>query len=332
MATRTQLFREILREYDAVRTQKAAELRQRKAEAYQKLPRLAEIEQELALLGTKTARMVLQGKVDPKEVMQQLKKEQNALEEERLEILKDNHLATRLFEVEYDCPKCKDTGYVETEQCICLKRRLMDRLYDQSNVRDIIHVENFDNFDFSLYHTAPFKEEGLSPKANAEKLYRRALAFVEEFGNGANLLIYGGTGLGKTFLCNCIAKDLLAKGHTVLYLTAGQLFRKLEEQKFHRNDEEEEAKEWDQELLEAELLIIDDLGTEFSTIFTTSELFRIMNDRKLAKKAVVVSTNLGPTELMNLYSDRITSRFLGEFEQMKFFGEDIRIVKKFKNK
>ncbi|WP_352399520.1 ATP-binding protein [Anaerotignum sp.] len=330
MATRTKIFREILREYDGLRTQKAAELRERKAMLYDRLPRLEEIEREMALLGTKTARMVLQGTLDPQMVVEQLKTEQKVLEQERLAILATNQVSPKLLEIEYACPKCGDTGFIGTEQCICLKRRLMDKLYDQSNVRDIIKVENFDNFDFSLYNTAPSKEEGLSPKANAEKLYRRALAFVEEFGNGANLLIYGGTGLGKTFLCNCIAKDLLEKGHTVLYLTAGQLFRKLEEQKFHRDDDEEEAKEWDQELLEAELLIIDDLGTEFSTIFTASELFRIINDRKLAKKAVVISTNLGPTELMSLYSDRVTSRFFGEFEQMKFFGDDIRIVKKFK--
>ncbi len=332
MATRTQIFREILREYDSLRTKKAGELRERKAVLFERLPRLAEIEQEMALLGTKTARMVLQGEVEAKDIVEQLKMGQKVLEEERSQILAVHNLSPQILEVEYACPECKDTGYIGTEQCLCMKRRLMDKLYDQSNVRDMIKVENFDNFNFALYSTNPSKEEGISPKANAEKLYRRALAFVEEFGNGANLLIYGGTGLGKTFLCNCIAKDLLAKGHTVLYLTAGQLFRKLEEQRFHRDDDEEEAKEWDQELLEAELLIIDDLGTEFSTIFTTSELFRIVNDRKLAKRAVVISTNLGPTELMSLYSDRVTSRFFGEFEQMKFFGDDIRIIKKYQKK
>lgn len=329
MATRTQIFREILREYDSLRTKKAAELRERKKVLFERVPRLAEIEQEMALLGTKTARLVLQGETDAVTLMNSLKNGQKELEAERKEILSANNLTPQFLEMEYACPKCRDTGYIGTEQCVCLKRKLMDRLYDQSNVRDMIQIENFDNFNFSLYSTNQTKEEGISPKANAEKLYRRALAFVEEFGNGANLLIYGGTGLGKTFLCNCIAKDLLEKGRTVLYLTAGQLFRRLEEQRFHRDDEEEEAKEWDQELLEAELLIIDDLGTEFSTIFTASELFRIINDRKLAKKAVVISTNLGPNELMSLYSDRITSRFFGEFEQMKFFGDDIRIIKKY---
>ncbi|MDD3393888.1 MAG: AAA family ATPase [Clostridia bacterium] len=329
MATRTQIFREILREYDSLRTEKASELRERKAMIFGRLPRLAEIEREMSLLGTKTARMVLQGTIDTKDIMEQLKEGQKILECERGEILAAHHMSPEMLEIEYTCPKCQDTGYNGTEKCICLKRRLMDKLYDQSNVRDMIQVENFDNFDFSMYSAVQSKEEGISAKGNAEKLYRRALGFVEDFGNGANLLIYGGTGLGKTFLCNCIAKDLLEKGHTVLYLTAGQLFRKLEEQRFHRDDDEEEAKEWDQELLEAELLIIDDLGTEFSTIFTASELFRIINDRKLAKKAVVISTNLGPTELMSQYSDRVTSRFFGEFEQMKFFGEDIRIIKKY---
>ncbi|MDD4844456.1 MAG: ATP-binding protein [Anaerotignum sp.] len=329
MATRTQIFRGILREYDGLRTQKAAELRERRTALYEKLPRLAEIEGELALLGTKTARLVLQGLVDPKEVLEELKREQKILEQERIEIFEANRLSPKLLEMEYACPKCQDTGYIGTEQCLCLKRRLMDKLYDQSNVREMIRVENFDNFNFALYSATQSKEEGISPKANAEKLYRRALAFVEDFGNGANLLIYGGTGLGKTFLCNCIAKDLLERGHTVLYLTAGQLFRRLEDQRFRKDDDEEKDKEWDQELLDAELLMIDDLGTEFSTIFTASELFRIINDRKLAKKAVVISTNLGPTQLMSQYSDRVTSRFLGEFEQMKFFGEDIRIIKKY---
>lgn len=329
MATRTQIFREILREYDSLRTQKQAALRQRREMLYQSLPRLEEIEREMSLLGTKAARLVLQGETSQSQAMQEMRAAQTALLEERRQLFAENHLSERMLEMEYECDACRDTGYLGMEQCICLKRRLMDRLYDQSNVRQIINVENFDNFDLRYYNTEPSAGEGISPKENAEKLLRRAVAFVDEFGNGANLLMFGGTGLGKTFLCNCIARELLERGNTVLYLTAGQLFRQLEEQRFHREDEEE-AREWDAELLDADLLIIDDLGTEFATMFTASELFRIINDRKLARRAVVISTNLGPTELMNHYSDRVTSRFMGDFELMKFFGEDIRILKKYR--
>ena len=118
------------------------------------------------------------------------------------------------------------------------------------------------------------------------------------------------------------------QGYVVLYLTAGQLFRKLEEIRFSK-DEDAEKEEWDKELLEADLLIIDDLGTEFATLFTASELFRLINDRKLKNKSVIISTNLNPEDITNQYSDRITSR-LREYKVLKFFGDDIRLVKKFR--
>ena len=153
------------------------------------------------------------------------------------------------------------------------------------------------------------------------------MAFAEDF-TGGNLLLYGGTGRGKTFLCNCIAKDVLERGKNVLYLTAGQMFKQLEEMRFGQSEDEERT-EWDEELLDVDLLIIDDLGTEFSTVFTASELFRIINDRKLRKKPVVISTNLEIPALMDQYSDRVMSRLIGEYTVMKFFGEDMRMKKKY---
>ncbi|MBQ2879839.1 MAG: ATP-binding protein, partial [Anaerotignum sp.] len=170
--------------------------------------------------------------------------------------------------------------------------------------------------------------EGVSPKENAKRNLKMAMAFAEDF-TGDNLLLYGGAGRGKTFLCNCIAKDVLERGKTVLYLTAGQLFRQLEEMRFRREEDEEESKDWDNEILTADLLIIDDLGTEFATMFTASELFRIINDRKLRRKPVVISTNLDYRALMDQYSDRVMSRLIGEYTTLKFFGDDIRMKKKY---
>ena len=238
-----------------------------------------------------------------------------------------NCLSPSLLKVEYICQTCQDTGYIGNEQCACMKHKLMDRLYDQSNVRDVIRMENFDTFDLRLFSDEVVQGEGISPKENAKRNLKMAMAFAEDF-TGENLLLYGGAGRGKTFMCNCIAKDVLERGKTVLYLTAGQLFRQLEEMRFHR-DEEEEVKDWDNELLEADLLIIDDLGTEFATMFTASELFRIVNDRKLRKKPVVISTNLDYRALMDQYSDRVMSRLIGEYTTMKFFGDDIRMKKKY---
>lgn len=327
MATRTQIYREVLREYDALRTRKTAELRERKESLYGRFPRLAEIEQELSLLGVSTAKLVLLSPDAQEAAVAEMKRKQQDLEEERMGILAKNCLSPSLLKMEYVCETCKDTGYVENTLCACMKHKLMDRLYDQSNVRDIIKTENFDTFDLRLFSDDVVPSEGISPKENAKRNLKMAMAFAEDF-TGDNLLLYGGAGRGKTFLCNCIAKDVLEQGRTVLYLTAGQLFKQLEEMRFHRS-EEEETLDWDAELLDADLLIIDDLGTEFATMFTASELFRIINDRKLRKRPVVISTNLDYQALMEQYSDRVMSRLIGEYTTLKFFGEDIRMKKKY---
>ena len=327
MATRAQIYRQVQREYDALRTKKAAELRERKAELYRKLPRLEEIENELSMLGVATARLVLKHPQSVAEEVAKMQAKQQDLQEERLGLMVKNCYSPSLLQMEYVCEACKDTGYIENTPCKCMQSRIMDHLYDQSNVREVIGTENFDNFDLRLFSDEIVKGEGCSPKENAQKNMRKAMEFVEK-PEGDNLLLYGGTGRGKTFLCNCIAKDMLEKGKTVLYLTAGQLFKQLEQQRFYR-DMEEEPTDWDTELLGVDLLIIDDLGTEFATIFTASELFRIINDRKLQKKPVVISTNLDYKALMEQYSDRVMSRLLGEYTVMKFFGEDIRMKKKY---
>ena len=327
MATRTQIYKEVLREYDALRTQKAAELRERREAIYTKVPRLEAIERELSLLGVSTAKLVLMQPESREAALAELQEKQAELKAERDKLLTERDLTYDLLQLEYVCEKCKDTGYIGNEQCACMRHKLMDRLYDQSNVRDVICMENFDTFDLNLFSDEVVAAEGISPRENAKRNLRMAMIFASDF-TGENLLLYGGAGRGKTFLCNCIAKEVLERGKTVLYLTAGQLFRQLEELRFNRNEEEEPV-DWDAELLDADLLIIDDLGTEFATMFTASELFRIINDRKLRKKPVVISTNLDYKALMDQYSDRVMSRIIGEYTTLKCFGEDIRMKKKY---
>ncbi|MBR5816847.1 MAG: ATP-binding protein, partial [Anaerotignum sp.] len=235
MATKTQIYKEVLREYDALRTQKAAELRERREAIYMRFPRLEEIERELSLLGVSTAKLVLMQPESREEALAQLQEQQEALRAERMEIMASNNLSPSLLKMEYVCKICQDTGYVENEQCTCMKHKLMDRLYDQSNVRDVIKAENFDTFDLRLFSEDVVPAEGISPRENAKRNLKMAMAFAECF-SGDNLLLYGGAGRGKTFLCNCIAKDVLERGKTVLYLTAGQLFKQLEEIRFHRDE------------------------------------------------------------------------------------------------
>lgn len=329
MASKTQIYKEILREYDALRTEKAAQLRSRREAVYQRLPRVKEIDEELALLGLKAAKLVLQKPSELARATERLKQRQEAFRQERLALLEGAGLSPRVLQMEYACEKCKDTGYIDNQPCTCLKQKLMDKLYDQSNVRRIVEKENFDYYDFRLFSDKVEPGERISPRENAQNILRIGLDFVDNFGkNTKNLLLYGATGLGKTFFCSCIAKELLDAGYVVLYLTAGQLFRKLEEIRFSKN-EEEEQEHWDTELLDADLLIIDDLGTEFATLFTASELFRLLNERKLNEKPIIISTNLEPKNITEQYSDRVTSR-LREFEVLHFFGEDLRMMKKFR--
>ena len=169
MATKTQIYKEVLREYDALRTRKAAELRERKESLYARFPRLAEIEETLSMVGVSTAKLVLLHPEEREKAMTEMKQKQQALQDERMALLAKNCLSPSLLKLEYACEKCRDTGYIEGTPCTCMRRRLMDRLYDQSNVRDVIKLENFDTFDLRLFDTEVVPAEGISPKENAQR-------------------------------------------------------------------------------------------------------------------------------------------------------------------
>ena len=170
MATKTQIYKEVLREYDALRTMKAAELRERREVLYAKLPRLEEIERELSILGVSTAKLVLMQPESREVALAELQEKQEALKTERDALMAKNCLSPSLLKLEYACDTCKDTGYVGDALCLCMKHKLMDRLYDQSNVRDIIKTENFDTFDLRLFSDQVVAEEGISPRVMPRKI------------------------------------------------------------------------------------------------------------------------------------------------------------------
>lgn len=241
--------------------------------------------------------------------MTEMKQKQQALQDERMALLAKNCLSPSLLKLEYACEKCRDTGYIEGTPCTCMRRRLMDRLYDQSNVRDVIKLENFDTFDLRLFDTEVVPAEGISPKENAQRNLKKAMEFAEH-PEGENLLLYGGAGRGKTFLVQLYCEGGSGAWENGALPHGRAAFPRAGDMRF-RNKEEEEPFDWDSEILDADLLIIDDLGTEFATMFTASELFRIVNDRKLRKRPVVISTNLDYRALMEQYSDRVMSRLMG---------------------
>lgn len=324
-------FREIMRAYEVDRDRAAALFAQRRAEVYALLPRVRAIDIRLSEIGLSLARHAL---ADDVTLLASLKDESAGLQQEKDTLIAKAGIPGDYFTAIYRCALCRDTGYIPDDsgppaRCRCLKQRLIEKFYDLSNVKNILNEENFDTFDLRYFSTEKVEREGLSPHENMQAVYRAATRFVLRFGTDfRNLLLYGDTGLGKTFLCNCIAKDLLDQGYTVLYVTAPRLFKLVEDYRFNR-DEMEEPDETLDAVTDVDLLILDDLGSEFATVITYAMLFDVVNQRLLAKKPTVISTNLSAQELEAQYSGRIMSRVLGHFELLKFFGDDIRVKKKY---
>lgn len=319
-------YDEILREYNAkqIRNQHFAE--DRKKEVYAKNARLKEIDDAISSCSLAHARELLNG---GKTALTALREEITAYRKERLLILDKMGYSEDYFKPAYDCPDCKDSGYIEGKRCHCFKQRAIDLVYTQSNIRNILQEENFGTFSYRYYsETDRNPATGLSSLETMENAVSECHKFIDEFDNNfSNLFLYGDTGVGKTFLSNCVAKELLDRGHSVIYFTAFQLFDILEKNAFHHNTDEDMITAH-QNIFDCDLLIIDDLGTEMPNSFTISQLFLCLNERILRKKSTIISTNLPISQMAQTYSERTFSRITSNYIMIKLFGDDIRIQKK----
>ncbi|NLY43448.1 MAG: ATP-binding protein [Clostridiaceae bacterium] len=323
MAYKKDTYLEILKSYDILQENHRKELEKRKKEIYQKIPRIEEIDRELYSLGLSLTRQILNKNSNAEDMIEKYKQKTLDLNIEKGELLSIHSYPVDYLTIKYKCRNCKDTGYINNEMCKCFKQKLIEAAYAQSNLSAVLDVQNFDNFDFSYYSTEINEENQISPRENIETIFQECILFVKNFDKSdQNLLLYGPTGLGKTFLSSCIAKDLLDRGKTVFYQTAYKIFAMLEDYKF-RHDNNTDKQQVDM-LFEVDLLIIDDLGSEFVSTYTSSALFNIVNTRLMDKKKTIINTNLNIQELVNLYSDRVVSRILGHYLPLKFFGDDIR--------
>lgn len=250
---------------------------------------------------------------------------------EKRRLLEASRFPGNYLEDIYKCAKCKDTGYHDGKQCACMRTRFIDKYSRLSDLMvDVFERENFESFDLGLYDDKKRPEMGISPRQNMRSVYAQCAKFVRNFGSEyKNMLFYGSAGLGKTFLVNCVAGELLARGKAVVYQTAGMLFKRVEDFRFGPRTSDGQRERFNNIILDCDLLIIDDLGAEFITSVTTAELFNILNARILSQKSVLISTNLTPDELRQQYSDRVVSRLMGDYDLIGFFGEDIRLKKRY---
>lgn len=222
----------------------------------------------------------------------------------------------------YTCKDCHDTGINEdNEKCHCLKRLIVSELYDMSSISYMLDKENFDKFDLNVFSEKVYEKFNMSPRENMKSILALSKNFIKTFDekNDLNLLLWGPTGQGKTFLLNCIAAELINKDALVIYQTAYEILKTIEDRKFKNIDDDKYNL-----YFESDLLIVDDLGIEFVNSFTTSEIFNIINTRLLRGKKTLISTNLSPKELSETYTDRVFSRVFQKFVPIRFFGPDLR--------
>lgn len=331
-----QVYREILKKRDIKRQRKIDEAIIKKKKIYKDYPELEEIEREINMLALNITRSI----VASDEITKQIEKENmkiklDKLEEKRHKILKKIGITEKDLEPNFDCKVCNDTGMVTkdniTSYCNCFNQEVLNYTYRQSNILKL-DDENFKTFDNCYYSSKPNKEKyGIekSPLENIEIIKNIAIEFCKNIKseNQKNLLFTGNTGLGKTFISNCIAKELIDKGLNVVYQTSPILMDQIIDYKFSY-DKTESQKEKYNKIFNVDLLIIDDLGTETMNNNKFTELFNIINTRLLNNKKMVISTNLSLNDLYNRYDERILSRLIGNFTICKFIGEDIRLKKK----
>lgn len=327
------ILKNILREYELNRNNALSLASQKKQEIYDKEPRLKDIDFELASFAMAISREML--KSNDKSLLNTLEKKRQELNLEKEKIYQKLNISSDYFLPQFKCSICKDTGFISSgntsQMCSCLKQKLLDIEYNKSNMFDLKN-QCFDNFNPSLFSNTINKERynaNVSPKENIEIIKKICLNFVNNFDNPEtkNLLFTGNTGLGKTFLSNCIANEVLKKGKTVMYQTAPLMLDYIIDEKMKKNRNSDSSLL--ENILSTDLLIIDDLGTEGINNMKFSELFTILNSRLLNqnKKATktIISTNLGIKNLAQVYGERIVSRIIGNYNICYFFGEDLRI-------
>ncbi|NCB50417.1 MAG: DNA replication protein DnaC [Clostridia bacterium] len=315
---------------DELRAANEKEQQRRTAEVYARLPRVREIDcilraQMLELMG-----LTIRRSGNPLSEIAELEKENLDMQAERAELLVGAGWPMDYTDEIFSCPKCRDTGMVNGAVCSCLKKLYNRELTAELGTLLRCGNESFSLFDLSLYDTAPDPATGIVPRECMKLVYDTCFEYAKNFGSASsNLVFQGGPGLGKTFLSACIARVAAEKGFSVAYESASAALEAFEVQKFSRDPEEAAAAASRvRQYLSCDLMILDDLGTEMITSFSTSALYNIINSRLIGGKKTIISTNYGDDELRRKYTPQITSRLEGEYLTLPFIGRDIRIIRK----
>lgn len=291
---------------------------EKREEIFRKLPELEELEEKVRAFSLSVAGEMQQGN---REGLLRLKEEIGKLHKEKKALLETaGYRIEDLEEEEHFCPLCQDTGYVDGKKCQCFLKLQGELLYRQSRMGAVLERENFSKFQLERFdNIEKLGQCGNKTLREYMKEIRDYLTnYCEEYPkNNRSILFTGSTGTGKTYFLHSIAKALLDRGVSVLYFTATGLF-----EYFSKRMREEDTEDY---IEEVDVILIDDLGTEFSNSFTTSRFFALLNQRILDRKTMLISTNLNFKELRETYSDRVVSRFMSDYEIIPLYGKDQRL-------
>lgn len=289
----------------------------------EKLPEINEIQRKLAQIGLNISKVFFYS-ADKQADMEKLMQESLELQEQKKNILKKNGYSEDALDIRYTCPACKDTGFIGSRRCKCHNELLKD--IERSDLAKIAPIDDctFDTFDIQ-YYPQQVMENGISPRDKAEKIKNSCRKYAANFTTASpNVMFMGGTGLGKTHLSLAIANVVINRGYSVVYGTAQNILSDLQKENFGRDDD---IRYYEKAVLGCDLLILDDLGTEFKSAYTVACLYNIINSRLSAKLPTIISTNFTAEELEEKYDQRITSRITGEYNKLILVGNDIRYMK-----
>lgn len=322
MALSNTQYESIIKGYEQTRERNRRLMEERREKVYNLLPEYRELELSVSSISVSHARLMLDG---DENALENLRFSLSEIAGKKQKLLISAGFPSDYLEPIYTCPSCQDTGYITTpdglkEKCHCFRQQEISYLYEQSNIQEMIAKENFSTLSYEYY-----QGEDLTRFRKCVEICRN---FVQNFEQDYhNLFFYGTVGTGKSFLSGCIAKELLQKGHSVIYFSSLGLFDTLARYSFDIKSKEA-LYNFYKDLYNYDLVIIDDLGTEVTNNFVTSQLFSLLNERHLNRKPTIISTNLSLEELRDRYSDRIFSRITSNYAICKLTGPDIRMYKK----
>ncbi len=311
------IYEEILADYAAKRKMRKRERDLRLEELYKRLPELRELDMQMQNAGAKAMLEILEKPGASAEISKKMQETIRALEVRRRAAVDAISLPHNYTELVYDCKVCEDTGYVGGQLCACVRERASKKAKFSSDIAPMLATQNFQHFNLDMF-------SGEDREMMQENLML-ATEFVKNFGKRTeNLFFYGAPGGGKTFMSSCIANALIEKQVDVVYKSAARLFSDYLDYIFNRAESASAKRELDR-VMEAELLIIDDLGTEAVNQHTVSYLFQLVNERGIRGQSTIISTNLTLEEVSDLYSKRVSSRIFEGYEMVEFASEDLRL-------